>query len=182
MSLSERIANSIINVAVKEDVVLSDIAGEGIFHMPELAFVYECGKKIMENSQRIFGSNTVKWIREKDLDNGGPTDLLFELKNGYRVALEFKLRGTGPAYVRDIKKLSELNDKKTLRLFCALIDVSEKDLPEDGRGHAIENMPDTYDVSMVARKIFSTKQNRYVQSVFCVAAVWSIGDIPDITV
>ncbi|WP_165367250.1 hypothetical protein [Aliivibrio finisterrensis] len=39
-----RIAQIICSVAESENKELSDISQEGIFHMPELAFAYECGK------------------------------------------------------------------------------------------------------------------------------------------
>jgi len=183
MSLANHIAKLIIEVAESEDTILSDIADEGIFHMPELAFVYECGKKIMGHSKAVFGSNTVKWKRETDLGNGGPTDLLFELNDGYRVVLEFKLRDTRHAYIRDVEKLSKLDDKKTLRLFCALIDIFDKDLQTDERLNTVENINEI-DVLLVARKDFSTKQYRYPSSpvLICVAAVWTVGDVPIIKV
>ena len=177
MPLAERIAKEIFVVAQKEDAILLDIADEGIFHMPELAFVYECGKKIMEKKDAIFGNGSIKWIREKNLGNGGPTDLVFELSNDYKVALEFKLRDTSDAYINDVKKLDKLNNGKTLRLFCALTDVFDKDLPDDGRQSAVANCKRNggIKVKLVDRKIFSTKQNCYVRPVSCVVAVWIVG-------
>ncbi len=179
VNISNKISNVILKVAKSEDSTLSSLVKEGIFHMPELAFSYECGKAIMSESQSIFGSNIPKWVREKDLGNGGPTDLLFEFKDGKRIAIEFKLRDTCHAYIKDIEKLFNLKDKKTLRLFCALIDVFENKLPDDGRQSAIERL-DKYQVTIINKEKFPTKQNWYTSPVYCVAAVWSVGNIPDI--
>ncbi|WP_428356140.1 hypothetical protein [Methyloprofundus sp.] len=54
MPIANQIADVIIQVAKKENTILSTLANEGIFHMPELAFAYECGKAIMQESSSIF--------------------------------------------------------------------------------------------------------------------------------
>jgi len=183
MSVANSITKSIIEIAKTENNILSSVADEGIFHMPELAFAYECGKKIMAESQTVFGRNAVKWKREIDLHNGGPSDLLFELGDGCLIVIEFKLRDTKQAYINDVKKLSELDDDKTLRLFCALIDVFDKDLQTDERIHAVENIPEI-NVVLVGKDNFKTKQNRYPSSPIlnCVVAVWLVGDMPNIKI
>lgn len=178
--IQDEIAQVIVSVAKNEDSLLSKIANQGIFHMPELAFVYECGKQIMLNSEKIFGKNHVVWIREKDLGNGGPTDLVFELDNGYMVAIEFKLRDTSHSYIRDVNKLSKLSEK-TLKLFCALIDVFDSKLPDDGRQSALENHPDA-NVKQVKKQYFSTKQNWYDSPTSCHVCVWTIGQVPEVLV
>ena len=81
MNISEKIAETIFCVAEKENALLRNLANDGIFFMPELAFAYECGKAIMSRSKDIFETQSPKWIREIDIGNGGPTDLLFELPN-----------------------------------------------------------------------------------------------------
>ncbi len=175
MNISSKIADVIIKVAKKENIILSDLANEGIFHMPELAFVYECGKAIMTESQEVFGSHTPKWIREIDLGNGGPTDLVFEFENGNKIAIEFKVRDTSNAYTHDIVKLSKLKDKNILKIFCALIDVFDSKLPDDGRQLTIEKLSE-HKVTEIKKEIFSTKQYCYTSPVSCVVALWSIDD------
>ena len=176
--LVEELANIIFKVVDSENSVLSDIANEGIFFMPELALAYECGKQITMNSEKIFGKNLPVWIREKNLGNGGPTDLLFELRSGHSIAIEFKLRGTSNAYIKDIVKLSKLNSD-TLKLFCSLVDVFDSKLPDDGRQQVIEQLNE-HQVRPILKKHFSTKQNWYSSDVSCVVCIWSIGAIPEI--
>lgn len=176
--LAKAIADSILKTAYSENLLLSRIADEGIFHMPELAFAYECGKQIMINSEEIFGNNSATWIREKDLGNGGPTDLLFELSSGQNVAIEFKLRDTANSYKKDVEKLAKL-DGNTMKLFCALIDVFDSKLPDDGRQHSIESLYE-HEVRPILKKSFSTKQNWYSSPVYCVVCIWSVGIVPEI--
>lgn len=176
-SLANELAEIIIEVARREDNALSELANEGIFHMPELAFAYECGKAIMAQQSMLFAGNTPKWVREKNLGNGGPTDLLFEFSDGKRIAIEFKLRDTSNKYIKDIKKLSRLNDDVTLRIFCALVDVFESELPDDGRQKAVESFEDE-SVEVIQKESFPTKQSWYQSQVHCVAALWTVGNIP----
>lgn len=173
------IAKTIQDVAFKENEILSEIADDGIFFMPELAFVYECGKAIMRDRHSIFGNNNPVWKRETDIGNGGPTDLIFELDDGYRIAIEFKMRDTADSYIKDIKKLSRIDDAKIIRIFCALIDVFTKNLPDDGRQKTIEDLPNSQ-VKLISKDDFPTKQNWYTTETSCVTAVWSIGDIPSL--
>ncbi len=176
--LVNEIAKIITKVAKAEDSLLLRVANEGIFHMPELAFAYECGKQIMVNSEQVFGSNTAVWAREKNLGNGGPTDLVFELSNEYRVAIEFKLRDTSESYIKDTIKLSKLNES-TLKFFCALIDVFDTALPDDGRQKIIEQKSE-YQVNEIQKTHFQTKQNWYSSPVSCVVCIWSVGYVPDV--
>ncbi|OCH29970.1 hypothetical protein A6E13_19095 [Aliivibrio fischeri] len=169
-----RIAQIICSVAESENKELSDISQEGIFHMPELAFAYECGKAIIKESKSIFGETTVEWCRECDLKNGGPTDLVFKLGSGYTIAIEFKLRDTTTAYQNDIEKLGRIKEEKCIRLFCALVDVFNHQLPDDGRQVYIECLPN-YQVKPLHKVTFDTKQSRYVKPVSCVACVWEVG-------
>lgn len=69
-----RIAEIIFETAISEDKELSVITNQGIFHMPELAFAYQCGKAILKEAHTIFDGLSVTWIREANLGNGGPTD------------------------------------------------------------------------------------------------------------
>lgn len=177
----KNIAKEIHNVARREDDTLRRLSNEGIFHMPELAFAYDCGKAIMNNIDGVFGVRRPNWIREIDLDNGGPTDLLFKFDDGSRIAIEFKMRDTSHAYIKDLEKLSRLTDVKTARIFCALVDVFDIDLPDDGRINAVESFDKMLVTSLNEPKPhFSTKENRYTKPISCVVGVWSVGDAPEI--
>ena len=107
------IADKITEVAKSENDELIKISEEtnqnlGLFHMPELAFAYECGKYIMENAHNIFEPDDIPvWKRELNLGNGGPSDLIFEFKDGYKIVVEFKMRDTIDAYLNDVSKLSK---------------------------------------------------------------------------
>ncbi|EOX4102436.1 hypothetical protein ACMXLF_004682 [Vibrio alginolyticus] len=169
-----RIAQIICSVAENENRELLDLAQEGIFHMPELAFAYECGKAIIKESNNVFGEAQVEWCRECDLKNGGPTDLVFNLDSGYTVAIEFKLRDTTNSYQSDIEKLGRIKNEKCIRLFCALVDVFNHQLPDDGRQAYIESLPN-YQVKSLYKSTFGTRQSRYVKPVSCVACVWEVG-------
>lgn len=172
MQLS-KIAEIICKTAVSENTILREIANEGVFHMPELAFAYQCGKKIMQESNSIFDGSNVKWIREENLGNGGPTDLVFKLENGETLAIEFKLRDTTEAYEKDIIKLCKIKDPKTTKLFCALVDVFTSKLPDDGRQRHIESLPG-YLVTPIKKISFDTLLQIYKSQVSCVACVWSV--------
>jgi len=176
-----KIAETIGKVAEQEDTELKEF-NEGIFHMPELAFAYKCGKQIMKNSDMIFGDIKPKWKREVDLGNGGPTDLVFEFDNDRKIAIEFKMRDTRHSYKRDLEKLAKLNDKNTVRIFCALIDVSNKDLPDDGRQKYVEEFDGMEVRSLNEPKVsFEINQDRYPSLlVSCVVGVWSVGSVPKI--
>jgi hypothetical protein len=168
------ISEIICKTAVIEDQELSDISNEGIFHMPELAFAYQCGKAIMKEAKHIFGNTNTLWLREENLGNGGPTDLVFKLDNGEILAIEFKLRDTTDAYEKDIVKLCKINNPKVTKLFCALIDVFESKLPDDGRQKHVESLPE-YKVIPIKKHSFNTSQKWYKSQVSCVVCIWSVG-------
>lgn len=168
-----RIAEILFETAISENKELSVIANQGIFHMPELAFAYQCGKAILKEAHTIFDGLSVTWIREANLGNGGPTDLVFELENGDTLAIEFKLRGTATAYKKDIIKLCKITQPNTSKIFCALIDVFDSKLPDDGRQSYIESMLG-YRVTSLLKRSFKTKQNWYQSETSCVVGVWSV--------
>ena len=181
----ENIAKKIIEVAEKENQQLMAIAKSGanskigIFHMPELAFAYECGKQIMQDANKIFGDNIPEWCRELDLGNGGPTDLVFAFSDGRKIAIEFKMRDTGDAYRKDLLKLSNIKDHNVTRIFCAIIDTLEKDLPYDGRvtrinafhemGFQVENALPSETNEFIT---FKTNQTWYTSNVSALVGIW----------
>ncbi|KFZ37103.1 hypothetical protein HR45_12785 [Shewanella mangrovi] len=172
----ERIAEIIYETAEQEDKELLEIANEGIFHMPELAFVYQCGKSIKKDANRIFGHDDVKWIRELDLKNGGPTDLVFENRDDETLAIEFKMRATDTAYQNDIMKLCRIERPNTKKLFCALIDEFDEPKQKDLRQERVE-LIEGVKVTLIFRNKFKTIQHWYASQVSCVVCVWLVESI-----
>lgn len=177
----EAISKEIISLAIEENRLLlhiEEIQKEklGIFKMPELAFVYECGKRIMMNAENIFGDNIPKWRRELNLGNGGPTDLVFSFTNGSEIAIEFKMVDKLQNYKNDLNKLSKLNNE-TIKLFCAVIDISKKSLINldtaevtDGRVIGLENE----NLKVVNKKIFKTNYDKYAEEIYALVGVWEL--------
>lgn len=173
----DSIINKIVEVAKNENQELMQIANNdlnselGIFHMPELAFAYECGKQIMKKPNNIFEENIPQWCREFDLGNGGPSDLVFNFANGYKIVIEFKMRDTADAYLSDLTKLSKLQDEKTVKLFCAVIDTMKKDLPFDGRVTKINDDKRTKNLYLDS---FKTNQTWYKSEVHALVGIWKV--------
>ncbi len=173
----QNITDKIVQVAKEENRKLLSIASNklnselGIFQMPELAFAYECGKQIMQNANEIFEENIPEWCRELDLGNGGPTDLVFILDDGQKIAIEFKMRNTGDAYIGDLNKLSNINDGEVIKLFCAIVDTMEKDLPYDGRVSKINEDKRTEKLYINSLK---TNQTWYKSDVYALIGIWKV--------
>ena len=129
----ELIAKEIYTTAFKQELRLKETVSKGIFFMPELAFVFECGIEIMKKKYDIFRHmNTFPEMkREENLGNGGPSDLIFDFGNS-KIIIEFKMIYKEDDYHRDIKKLKKLDNSYT-KLFCALTDVTLKDIDICGR-------------------------------------------------
>jgi hypothetical protein len=171
----KKIGEQVYDVAVKEDLSLLESSGKGIFFVPELAFAYLCGKSIMENRKKIFGDLDAVWTREVNLGSDGPTDMVIELSSGISIAIEFKLRDTATAYVKDLEKLSRLSGDQYIKTFCALIDTFTKSLPGDGRIAAIESIKPNYKVESILKpNPFATKQDWYAGEVSCVVGFWEV--------
>ena len=174
----QNITDEIVQVAKEENRKLLTIANHesnsklGIFHMPELAFAYECGKQIMQNANEIFEENIPEWCRESVLDkNAGPTDLVFAFDDGQKIAIEFKMRDTGDAYTRDLEKLSNIKDNNITRIFCAIVDTMEKDLPYDGR---VTKINDDLRTEKLYMNSIKTKQTWYESEVYALIGIWKI--------
>ncbi len=177
------LATIFTEVAVREESVLQAACDKGIFFMPELAYTYVCGREAMTQAQKIFGDEVPEWNRELDLGNGGPSDLVFEFQNGKHIVIEFKMRDKIDAYIADLEKLSRLDANKNIRVFCVLLDMFTRDLPDDGRLQALQDaalmLGEKLTPLMSEFKTFETKQDRYQQPISCVVAVWCLEEIPD---
>jgi hypothetical protein len=64
----------IVETAIREDLSLRAV-GEGIFLMPERAFVFVVGRAIAGQPMAILGSSSVSWRPEATIGNRGPSDL-----------------------------------------------------------------------------------------------------------
>lgn len=127
MTTGERLLHTISIFAERENELLKEHFKKGIFDMPELGFAYEVGKRIALDAERHFGSAKYNWVREIDLKNGGPTDLVFLSSDNTakNYAFEFKMDNTAQAYAADIQKLRALASRTDTgqtweKYFCAL--------------------------------------------------------------
>jgi len=133
----------------------------------------------MKNKREIFGDIIPEWQREEDLGNGGPTDLVFEYENKERIAIEFKLRDTHDAYIKDLDKLDKLDSRNIAKIFCALTDTFTSNLPHDERIQVVEkHFKGRLKSLLKPNRIFSTIQNWYQRDVTCIVCVWALGEIP----
>lgn len=178
-SYIEKIAQKIVEVAKKENSRLLNISSfnnpeVGIYHMPELAFAYLCGQEIMLSATEIFVEEIPKWEREVNLGNGGPTDLVFSFEDGRKIAIEFKMRDTGDAYIGDVDKLSNIQDSNTVRLFCAVIDAFAKNTLSDGRVVKIEKDRRT---NIIGIESFKTNQSWYKGEICAVVGIWQVRSV-----
>ncbi|MBC8400140.1 MAG: hypothetical protein H8E14_01485 [Candidatus Marinimicrobia bacterium] len=173
----KRLAQIFYKVAIQEEVRLIDLCDEGIFFMPELAYAYECGKRIMEQSDHLFDGQIAKWHRELKLKNSGIADQVLELNTEpkHNIVVEFKLRAKINDYYADIDKLAKLNPKNYTRIFCVLLDMFTENIPDDGRIEKIENYKN-YNLKALNTpfKQFSTNQHWYKSDVSCVVAAWQL--------
>jgi hypothetical protein len=179
----EGITKKIVEVAKNENKELMQISNNdlnselGVFHMPELAFAYECGKQIMQNANNIFGENIPQWCRELNLGNGGPSDLVFIFNDGYKIVIEFKMINDKYAYRKDLEKLSEL-DGKVYKIFCALIDINKKELDNDniidGRVMDINQYitKNLYKTKILKDNLFKTNHSR--THMYCYVGIWQL--------
>lgn len=182
LSQLKQIASLFAEVASCEDDVLFNIAHQGIFFMPELAYAYACGKAVMTERKKIFGIRNVNWLRETDIGGGGPSDLVFDLSTN-RVIVEFKMRDKIQSYLADIEKLKRLVSNQNALMFCVLLDPFTKNLPDDGRVKEIVAKAGCKMTQLLEPfHCFPTKQNWYKEEVSCLVAVWAIGDVPELKI
>ncbi len=175
LSVNEfKLFDTILFVAHSLDEELRELNNTGVFFVPELHLVFEVGKAIYKNRKAIFGTEDIKWIREKDLGNGGPSDLVFETIGKTpteNVVLEFKIASTSTTYVADINKLEKLKrpDQKNHLYFVALVDSFQG--KEDPRVKSVfqeTGYKPFYDVS------FHTNYSGYKSKIDCIVAFYII--------
>lgn len=169
-----KISDLIIDVARNEDLILRRV-GKGVLHLPELAFTYAVGREIALQTERIFGTDKVRWMPEVTLTpKSGRTDLIFENQIGKGIAIEFKTGGSVDSYKKDIEKLRNIPDNYEA-LFCALIDAYPNNLETDNRITGIEALDG---VERICRDkffdFFATLDDKYVSQLCCIVGIWKV--------
>jgi hypothetical protein len=154
---------------------LSKLNGTGVFFAPELYLAFSIGMEIMKQSHEVFKVPDVYWDRERDLKNGGPSDIVFEQKtdteNKIISVIELKLRDTYDAYKADIVKLLRLNLPDCKRYFCVLLDSFTQE--NDDRLRKLESeFPGN--IKQIGQNSFKVNQNWYKKQVYCVLNLYEV--------
>lgn len=138
---------------------------KSIFFAPELYIGFRISKAIYMNRASIFNSSEeINWQREINLDNGGPSDIVFDYDENKRLVIELKVRDTYNAYEKDIQKLKLLknDEKQYIRFFCALIDTINRE--KDGR---IQFLTKNYNLNNGFQSEFDTAKQGYTSNIKC---------------
>jgi len=168
-----KIANIIVNVARKEDLILRHV-GKGIFHLPELAFTYIIGREIAINAENIFGTSNIEWFLEKNItEKAGRTDLVFEVNKKNGIAIEFKIGGKHETYIKDIEKLKNIPDNYET-IFCALIDAWPDQLHSDPRIIAVKSVPGVKPICKDEFFDFFATLSDFVHQICCIVGIWQV--------
>ena len=169
-----KIADTIVEVARQEDLLLRRV-GQGIFIVPELAFVYAVGRAIASRAGEIFGTPRVRWLPETKMGETGRTDLVFEVEGDRTYALEFKRGGSSDDYVSDLRKLATLDPARFERIFCALIDAWPDEIDPNPRISAVERVPEVKVERLSERfDFFATLNSSFKNQICCVVALWRV--------
>lgn len=166
----EKLFYSILETTLKIENDLKSINFTGIFFAPELYLAFEVGKDLYKKRIHIFGDNNIKWVRERNLGNGGPSDLILESEKNIYV-FEFKIADTWNSYEKDIIKLKDLKyyqDKTIHKFFVALVDHFPG--KGDGRISFLENSG----LACHGSNSFPTNFSSYKNDVNCFLGVYHV--------
>lgn len=168
------ICSIILDFAKSENDFLRENFQKGIFHMPELGFAYEAGKRIAVWMNQHYGSSEYIWVREKTLSKEGPTDLVFETTRlgQPNYAIEFKLDNTYHSYTSDIRKLNRLSIPGWQKYFCSLKWVMNGN-QADGFLETLKREFDTV-ADLVCSDHFSTVVGTSTQEQLCLFTFWKV--------
>lgn len=167
--------NKIFDLLENEDASINLLNSKtGIFFAPELYIVFQVGRLLKTHEFKVF-EEEVEWLRETDLKNGGPSDLIFRNNNKELYVFEFKIRSTINSYNKDIQKLKELDKVEGFlvkrRFLISLVDTFSDELENDLR---VGNLTELK-VLKNNFKSFQTKQERYTsRSISCLLGMWEI--------
>lgn len=167
-----KLFDTIKSVVLQIEAELYEINESGIFFAPELYLAFEIGKSLFKDQTAIFGTKDLKWIRERNLGNGGPSDLIFQSKDGKDVVVfEFKISSTSHGYQRDVIKLQALPKADTInyhKFFVALIDQFPGKF--DGRRDYLKNSSQ----QCLGEEAFEVHYSAYSGKVNCVLALYQV--------
>ena len=167
------ISREFFSIALKNDALLKRVNNTGIFFMPEIAYVFECGLFISMNKSALLGNRDYQWVRERDFGYG-PTDCLFlhEDKTKVSIAIEFKMDNGIDAYLKDIEKLRKLEspDHKFIKLFC-----SYKHLFVGQEEDYLKDMQDAFkdSVRLIKSDTFRTNNGNPNKDI-CLFTLWEV--------
>lgn len=176
MDVNEQRLFDLIKETVSElNKELEEVNGTGIYFAPELYVAFSIGKEIARRKDEIFRVKNVFWGRERDLKNGGPSDIVFEQKFGKNKkvisVIELKLRDKYDAYKADIEKLIRLDLPECRRYFCVLLDSFTKS--NDERLLKLESEY-SENISRIDQSSFEVNQDWYKKQVYCVLNLYEV--------
>lgn len=165
-----QVREAILNVARREDSELRRYSGQGIFLMPELAFVHQVAKELSSRSSEVFRVPFIRWEMDKHI-GAGRTDLVINAPNQKGIAIEVKIGGSKDLWAKDIQKLKQINPNYYYRLFCSLahsfvntLSSINRVFEDDG---TVANVGGDFDY-------FTTLHPKYQTQVCCVVGVWFV--------
>jgi hypothetical protein len=168
----ELLFETISNVAESIEKELTVEFKKGIFFVPELHFAFEVGKALYRSRMEVFGVDKIDWLRETNLGNGGPSDLVFQAGEEF-IVFEFKIAGTSHAYQKDIEKLQRLSEKgrfQGYRFFVALIDRFW------GKPDARIDYLESLKTPILLRNSFKVGYSGYKGEIFCTVAFLEVSN------
>lgn len=143
---------------------------KGVFFVPELHLAFEIGKALYRSREEVFGAAAIEWLREINLGNGGPSDLIF--RSGEElVVFEFKIGSTSHAYRKDIEKLQKLSTIDSFKgytYFVALIDR----FPDKGDSRI--DYLESLNGSHLLIDSFNVNYKTYKGSIDCILALYEV--------
>ena len=154
--------NSIKETVLKIDIELKQINNTGVYFAPELYITFCIGKDILQNQQSVFNTTNVEWLREINLGNGGPTDIIFKIGDKYTI-IELKIGDNIHSYKRDVEKLKRLSINAE-KFFCVLLDSFTD--TNDNRLIELESQYGNI-ISKIAHYQFPTWNKFYKKQIFC---------------
>jgi hypothetical protein len=174
--ISENIRIAIINVALREDAILT-ATGKGILVMPEVAFAFEVGKEIYLTRRTVLLNENYEWNREVKLkkDSKELTDLVFENKKNKNdiIAIEFKILSKEDEYQKDIDKLKSLPNNY-LKIFCALEDILASKKEEDSCRRIFRLKENGQPIKQIGEKFFIKTWHWLKKEYLCSVEVWEV--------
>lgn len=163
---------NIRQVVQRVETDLKELNNTGVLFVPEIYLAFEIGKSMYKNRLTIFGVDDIKWKREENLGNGGPSDIIFEYQKETFV-FELKIMSNQGSYERDIWKLQKLknSDERSYQTyFIGLIDMWENSI-NDARYNYLEQ---TTSIQKVDGFHFNVNYPSKIKSLVCFLGVYEV--------